>query len=144
MILWRLDCSSLFSVKSLLIFYSNAFYSRLNRLWFLSFSLQFQGSDDYLYDEIDKFHRNKDKVIFDWNNKIRTCKYVLKWCVKMAVITAYYKYSPCLIVGGGVIICVSEVFPQIFKIWGQNKMALWSFGNLALNWWCHYLNEWWG
>ena len=50
----------------------------------------------------------------------------------MAVITAYYKYSPCLIVGGGVI-CVSEVFPQIFKIWGQNKMALWSFGNLALN-----------
>ena len=49
----------------------------------------------------------------------------------MAVITAYYKYSTllncwwwCDYMG---------VFPQIFKICGQNKMALWSFGNLALN-----------
>ena len=48
---------------------------------------------------------------------------------------------PCLIVRGCEFLGVLElyegvkIFPQIFKMGGgiQNKMALWSSGNLALN-----------
>ena len=42
---------------------------------------------------------------------------------------------PYLIVRGGRIYIVVEVFPQILKIGGgQSKMTLRNFGNIALKW----------